>query len=245
MRAQDRTTRQGKAAQPATRCRKDPLPATTRAQDTGNQSCPAIKHLRPYSYISFTQSVLAGAPATGAKSSAPRCPDPDRRALSQRQGQRQGQRKAARGTYPRWVRRALTHRRPPTVGASRVLSRETALTGPVRQPQAAAATRQPHPKASARGLPVRRRRQPRRPREPAGDRGPGDSRPPRVKGGASAIAQRRDEGAPLTRDGRPPDNREPDHGAPAARARNPRPGTAPGPPGVRVKSGNPARQNGH
>lgn len=54
------------------------------------------------------------------------------------------------GSYQGWARSTLTQPRPPFSGASRALSSETALTGPVRQRQAAAATRTAAPQAPRR-----------------------------------------------------------------------------------------------
>jgi hypothetical protein len=100
-------------------------------------------------YITFSTYYLHGVyspvPGPRAHKAAPRAAPPKTGARHRpgqhpRPGQRPGQRKRQRGTYRQRARNAPARRRPPIVRASRAPSSETALTGPVRQPQAAAAT---------------------------------------------------------------------------------------------------------
>jgi hypothetical protein len=84
-------------------------------------------------------------------------------------------------------------------------------TRPTGQP-AARRTRRP-PQQGARSAPSQAAARP--PLNRQATRGPGDSRPGRVKGRAQRHRRRRrDEGAPWTRAGRPPDNRTPGQGTP-------------------------------
>jgi hypothetical protein len=99
-------------------------------------------------------------PPTGAKSSAPRRPAPDRPALRPVNVKSQEKRQEAPIASGR--ENAPARRRPSIVNAAWPPSSETALTAPVRQPQAAAATPQQCPQAPASPRP-----------EPAGDQGTG------------------------------------------------------------------------
>ena len=115
---------------------------------------------------SFTRSVLTGAPATGAKSSAPRCPAPDQAALRHKATATSTAKKSGKRHLSPAAGKCARPPPAPDCGASRAPSSETALTGHVRQRQAPAATRQP-----PRTAPATRRPRPRRPPDPAGDHG--------------------------------------------------------------------------
>jgi hypothetical protein len=148
-----------------------PRPARTRGTGRARNN-HAKNDIHRFIYTECTH----GCSRHGRTKQRPALPPPPgrpslRQEQRQRQGRRQGQGKAARGTYRRRPGRAPARRRAPIVGASRNLSREPALTGPVRQRQAAAATRQPHPKASRPRAP---RPPPPGPRHPLNRQGPGD-----------------------------------------------------------------------
>ncbi|MCW2929100.1 MAG: hypothetical protein JWM19_62, partial [Actinomycetia bacterium] len=96
---------------------------------------------RPYSTYFIYTECTHGCHPTGAKSSAPRRPAPGRPALRQKPTST-ARKSGKRHLSPAGEKCA----RPPPAphcGASRAPSSETALTGPVRQRQAPAATRQP------------------------------------------------------------------------------------------------------
>ena len=179
-----------------------------------------------------------------ARKAAPRADPPQpARPYPARQRQRQRRRKEAPIASGREVR---TPAAGPSSRGLPAPSSETALTGPVRQRQAAAATRQPPPHAPATCRP-----RPRRPLNRQATRGPGDPVPPASRVARSAIAAGdatkerplREADGPRTIGSRfqgkprkqpPPDKSAIAQGQPSAQApARPRPGVKPqvtGPP---------------
>jgi hypothetical protein len=178
------------------------------------------------------------------------------------------------GSYQGWVSSALTQppalhcqRRPEPVKETRLDRTRTAS----RQPAAPPARRRTRAAAATQRTPARhrpepgqtaRRPRPHRPLNRQAITGTGGLPAGTGQGVARSANRRRRRGAPLTRAGRPPDNRAPDQGAPTRtrpatrnqrptrpkarhhpakhQARQPAPGS-----GVRPESGAPTRRTGH
>ena len=188
-------------------------------------------------------------PAHGREKQRPAPPRPRPPALRPRQRPGQDKRKKAPIAGGGEVRppAAGPHCRslPEPVKRNHLDRTRTATAGSSSHPAAAPARHRPQPPA-ARAGPRPRRPRPRRPLNRQATRGPGDSRPPRVQGGAKRIAHRRDRGSALDA-GRtaPGQSGAGSGGQPPPRAANPQASHGGSPPAVSPKSGNPARQNGH